>query len=467
VDAFDAKGLFLITSLGNRAKLYGGNQLKNVRLGDESIAGSASGTDLNLSEQNREVKFGEGSGQGSVPIENSNAPTLAVYSTNLGGQVQITSNVAGATLTVNGAPVKSQRGGWLVKRLQGAYTFELSADGYESQKWTMTLLSRQVLPNKNVNLKPKAQAKAGAMASLVIAGGTPDAQVEVDGTRVGKLDVNGNLEVPNALTEGQHKITLSKQYYDSHEFGVVAKLPEFRLTDAKLAAWAKVAFQTTIANVTVKYQRAGDSQVHQVPASEKVSLPPGQYDFTAEAPGYQKFETKVNLASGYEGSIALKLNAAPDYQYQDAAQIIHDGPEWIKAKDSHAFVHLKPGFLHETLIFAKPGRNFLGANKKVEWRIEAADNSARVEYVLDGQKLQRRFVVGDAASDAKEPTKVDVAASSQPTSLSVYIQVDGSHVRISNDKGDILDDYMVPQKVNFSGVRISIKTDSQFLVRDK
>jgi hypothetical protein len=468
VDAFDAKGLFLITSLGNRAKLYGGNQLKNVRLGDESLEGSASGTDLNLSEQNREVKFGEGSGQGSVPIENSNAPTLAVYSTNLGGQVQITSNVAGATLTVNGAPVKSQRGGWLVKRLQGAYTFELSADGYESQKWTMTLLSRQVLPNKNVNLKPKAQAKAGVMASLAIVGGTPDAQVEVDGTRVGKLDANGGLEVPNALTEGQHKIVLTKQGYESHEIGFVAKLPEFRTTDAKLAAWPKLTFQTTIANVTVKYQRAGDSQVHQATASDKLVVPPGQYDFTAEAPGFQKYDTgKVNLPSGFDGSIPLKLNAALDYQYQDVSQIIHDGPEWIKAKDSHAFVHLKPGFLHETLIFAKPGRNFLGANKKVEWRIEAADNSARVEYVLDGQKLQRRFVVGDAASDAKEPTKVDVAASSQPTSLSVYIQVDGSHVRISNDKGDILDDYMVPQKVNFSGVRISIKTDSQFLVRDK
>jgi len=466
VDTFDAKGLFLITSLGNKAKLYAGNQLKNVRLGDESVAGSPSGADLSLSDQNREIKFGEGSGQGSVPIQSSNAPTLAVYSTNLGGQVQITSNVAGATLTVNGAQVKSQRGGWLVKKQPGAYTFELSADGYESQKWTMTLLSRQVLPNKNINLKPKAQAKAGVMAALVIVGGTPDAQVDVDGTRVGKLDANGNLELPNALAEGQHKIGLTKQGYESREMPVVAKLPEFRLTDAKLAAWPKLTFQTTIANVTVKYQRSGDSQARQAAASDKLVVPPGQYDFTAEAPGYQKFETKVNLPLGYEGSIALKLNAALDYQYQDVSQIVHDGPEWIKAKDPHAFVHLKPGLLHETLIFAKPGKNLFW-NKKVEWRIEAADNSARVEYVLDGQKLQRRLVVGDSGADLKETPKVDVAASNQATALSVFIQVDGSHVQISNAKGVILDDYVVPQKVNLSGARISIKTDSQFVVRDK
>jgi tetratricopeptide (TPR) repeat protein len=329
VDGFDAKGLFLITSLGDIAKLYAGNQLKNVRLGDQSIAASPSGAELSLSEQNREVKFGEGSGQGSVAIENSNAPTLAVYSTNLGGQVQITSNVAGAALTVNGTQVKPQGGGWLVKRPPGAYAFELSADGYESQKWTMTLLSRQVLPNKNVNLKPKAQPRGGTMASLVIVGGTPDAQVDVDGTRAGKLDANGNLEVPNALTEGQHRIVLTKPNYESREISFAAKLPECRITDAKLAAWPKVTFQTTIANVTVKYQRNGDSQVRQATASDKLVVPPGQYEFTAEAPGYQKYETKVNVPSGFDGSIPLKLNSVPDYQYQDATQIIHDGPEWL------------------------------------------------------------------------------------------------------------------------------------------
>ena len=40
-------------------------------------------------------------------------------------------------------------------------------------------------------------------------------------------------------------------------------------------------------------------------------------------------------------------------------------------------------------------------------------------------------------------------------------------MQISNAKGVILDDYIVPQKVNLSGARISIKTDSQFVVRDK
>jgi tetratricopeptide (TPR) repeat protein len=462
VNAFNAKGLFLITSLGNRAKLYAGNQLKNVRLGDQSIAVSSSGADLSLSEQNSEVKFGEGSGQGRVAIENSNAPRLAVYSTNMGGQIQITSNIAKATLTVNGTPVKSQGHGWLVNKPPGTYTFELSAEGYESQKWTMTLLSRQAFANRNVNLKPRA--KAEVMASLVIVQGTPEAAVEVDGKTIGRLDANGNLELPNALAEGQHSIVIAKANFDSREFPISVKTPEFRLVDSKLSAWPNLAFQTTTPNVTVKYQRAGDSQVHQATASEKLVLQPGQYEFTAEAPGYQRYTTKLNLAAGYEGSIPLKLDPLPDYPFQDSTQVIHDGPEWIKSKDPHAFVHLKPGFLHETLIFAKPGKNLFW-NKKVEWEIESSDSSARIDYVLDGQKMVRKLVIGEEASDIKE-TKVDVVAAAQATSLSVQIQVDGSHVLISNDKGVVLDDYSAGRH-NFSGGWIGIKTESHFVVRDK
>ncbi len=462
VNAFDAKGLFLITSLGNRAKLYAGNQLKNVRLGDQNIAVSSSGADLSLSEQNSEVKFGEGSGQGGVAIETSNAPRLAVYSTNMGGQVQITSNVAKATLTVNGTPVKSQGHGWLVSKPPGTYTFELSAEGYESQKWTMILLSRQIVANKNVNLKPRA--KAEVMASLVIERGTPEAVVSVDGSQIGRLDANGNLELPNALAEGQHSIVIAKANFDSREFPTSVKTPEFRLVDSKLSAWPNVAFQTTSPNVTVKYQRSGDSQVHQATASEKLVLQPGQYEFTAEAPGYQKYTTKLNLVSGYEGSIPLKLDPVQDYQFQDSTQVTHDGPEWTKSKDPHAFVHLKPGFLHETLIFAKPGRNLFW-NKKVEWEIEASGSSAHIDYVLDGQKMVRKLVIGEEASDIKE-TKVDVVAAAQATSLSVHIQVDGSHVLISNDKGVVLDDYNAGRH-NFSGGRIGIKTESHFVVRDK
>jgi hypothetical protein len=331
-----------------------------------------------------------------------------------------------------------------------------------STKPGKTMVSRQIFASKNLNLKPRPRTEV--MVSLVIMGGTSEATVKIDGKPIGRLDANGSLELPNALTEGQHSIVLAKANFESREFPVTAKPPEFRLPDARLAPWPKLTFQTTTPNVTVKYQRSGDSQVHQAPASEKLILQPGQYDFTAEVPGFKNYTTKVNLVPGYEGSIPLKLDPVPDYQFQDATQVVHDGPVWFKSKDAHAFVRLKPGLLHETLIFTKPPK--IGFwNKKIEWKIEASDRSAGVDYILEGQKMVRKLLIPKAASDIKE-AKVDVAVATQATSLSVQIDVDGSQVQIRNDKGLVLDSYTAPQH-NFSGGRIGIKTDSLFVVRDK
>ena len=345
-----------------------------------------------------------------------------------------------------------------------------------SLKPAKTMPSRQTIASKSINLNPRASTEA--MVSLVITNGTPESTVEVDGKTIGRLEANGSLELPNALTEGQHSIVLAKANFESREFPVSAKPPEFRLPDVKLTSWPKLTFQSTTPNVTVKYQRSGDSQVHQAPASEKLILQPGQYDFTAEVPGFQNYTTKVNLVPGYEGSIPLKFDPIPAYQFQDATQVVHDGPEWFKSKDAHAFVQLKPGLLHETLIFTKPVKmevwnkkiftkppKIVLGSKKIEWKIEAPDRSAGVDYILDGQKMVRKLVIGESPSDIKE-AKVDLTAATQSTSLSVHIDVDGSHVQIRNDKGLVLDSYTAPQH-NFSGGRIGIKTESLFIVRDK
>jgi hypothetical protein len=377
---------------------------------------------------------------------------------------------AGTPETPSGGLVVYQDGK-VVFRLKSSENVTMS-----SLKPAKTMLSRQTIASKNINLRPRASTEV--MVSLVITNGTPESTVEVDGKTIGRLEANGSLELPNALTEGQHSIVLAKANFESREFPVTAKPPEFRLPDVKLTSWPKLTFQTTTPNVTVKYQRSGDSQVHQVPASEKLILQPGQYDFTAEVPGFQNYTTKVNLVPGYEGSIPLKFDPVPAYQFQDATQVVHDGPEWFKSKDAHAFVQLKPGLLHETLIFTKPAKTAVWnktiftkppkvvlGSKKIEWKIEASDRSAGVDYILDGQKMVRKLVSGESASDVKE-AKVNLTAATQATSLSVHIDVDESHVQIRNDKGLVLDSYTAPQH-NFSGGRIGIKTESLFVVRDK
>ena len=86
-----------------------------------------------------------------------------------------------------------------------------------------------------------------------------------------------------------------------------------------------------------------------------------------------------------------------------------------------------------------------------------------VQDTMEGGKLTRRLVVGQDTSNQKE-AKIDAQSAGQKDSLSVHIRVDGGQVRITNDKGAVLDEFTAPGQ-NFSNGRIAIKSDSLFVVR--
>jgi len=459
ITSLDASDLFVVASLGDRAKVYGRNLSTGFRFGEQGVPISISGSDLNLSEGNRELKFGEGNEQGSLLLDIANAPALMVHSLDTAGQILITTNVEKAQLTVDGTPVQRQKKGWQVSRPPGAHTFTISAEGYVPQTWTMTTQRRQTV-SKNVELLPKV--KVPVTSSLVITGGTPGADVSLDGNRVGELDANGEFRLPNSLTAAKHLLTLSKPNYANRAWEFTPNPPdEYRLPNTVLTAYATLSFQTTARNVTVKFQRVGESQVHEVSASQRVRLPAGQYQILVEAPGFKGVSGEIQVEAGQNVLLPLKLAPIPDYQFPDPAQITHEG-EWLRSKNHDQFVFLRPGFLHENLMFPKPGPTLFG-KKKMQWVVEAADGSARLHYELEGQKLTRKLVTGSQTADEKE-VRGETVSSAQAAVLSVHIRVDGARARISNDRGEVLDDYTVPFK-DLSNGRIGIKTDSQFIVR--
>ena len=457
VVGMEGNDAFAITSLGNIATVYGGTVLRNIQFQGQGMPVGAAGADLNLKEDDSEVRFGEGSNQGSVAIDIDNAPALAVQSLNANGQVVVKANVEKATLTVDGVLVPRRGSGWIVSRPRGSHNFVMSADGYVSQEWSMTMQRRQAL-SKTVVLNPKGPA----MASLVITGGTSGAVVELDGKRVGELDESGSLRLSNILPVGTHTMTFSKAGYESRTSELNVNPPsEGIIHDVKLSpSTAMLAFETDVKSVTVKYRRVGDTQFNETVAPAKVAVAPGSYEIVAYAPGFQEFHTQENL--GRENvTVSLKLVAVRDFDFQDQGQITHEG-EWIKSKNPGAYVNLKPGILHENLIFTRPGKTLFW-NKRVEWLIESPEHHARVQYALEGQKLTRKLVVGEQTSNPIE-TKVDAQSASQKTSLSVHLLVEGTHVRITNDKGIVLDDFAAPGQ-DFTNARIGIRTDSQFVVR--
>jgi len=159
--------------------------------------------------------------------------------------------------------------------------------------------------------------------------------------------------------------------------------------------------------------------------------------------------------------VSLPLKRPANYEFQDLSQIAQDG-QWLKAKNPKNFVNLKPGLTRVNLIFARPGKT-LFKDKKVEWMIELPQRHASVHYALEGPRLTRKVVIPD-----KPPTTdqfvFDSLASGQAVSL--HLRIDGSKLVIANDKSLALDDFSVTG-YDFSSGRISVRTDSQFLVRSE
>ena len=343
----------------------------------------------------------------------------------------------------------------------------LTAAGYESQSWSMSI-QRHGIINKNVMLHAKVAAPT--MAGLNVTGGTPGAEVALDGNKIGELDSSGNLNLPNVVAVGKHTVGFSKPGLEPREFEIAVSpsAPGKALGDAQISkpvlssAMGTLAFEAKVRGVTVKFRHAGDTQFRDAIVSDKFPVQPGEYEVVAEAPGYQRFTTNVNV--GNENvTLTLNFTSVPDYEFEDSKQIAHEGP-WIKSATPGKFINLRPGRLNQNLVFARPHKTLFW-DKKVEWAVENSAHTARVQYSLEGQsgKLVRKVVVGQDGSNQKE-AKVDAQSPGQKDSLSVHIRVEGGQVRILNDYGVVLDDFTAPGQ-DFSNGRIAVRTDSLFLVR--
>ena len=466
VTGVDGNDLLAVTSLGNHATLYGASSLGNAVVGDQSIAISPAGAAVTVSDQNHDVAFGQGDTQGSVSVDVTNAPTLAVQALNGDGRVLITTNAEKAVLTVDGTPLPGQNHSWSVSKA-GSHKFILSADGFDPQSWTMNTPRRGVL-NKSVKLRAKVAAPV--MAGLNINSGTPGADVALDGKKVGQLDSSGNLSLPNIVSLGKHTVGMNKQGYEPRDFEVTISpsAPGKPLADAQISkaalssSMATLAFESTVKGAAVKYRRAGDTQFKEASAAEKIQLAPGQYEIVAEAAGYQRFTTTVNVGKE-EITLPLNLTSVPDFEFEDAKQLGHEGA-WLKSKTPGKFINLKPGLLRENLVFTRPGKTLFW-DKKVEWMVEDPVHHSRVQYSLESGKLTRKLVAGQDSSNQKE-AKVDAESVGQKGSLSLHVRVEGGQIRVTNDKGALLDEFSAPGQ-DFSNGRISVRSDSLFLVRSE
>ena len=457
VSKLESRDAFVLTALGNRGTIYGGGQLKSAEIDGNRISIDPSGSDFAINERGSEVRFGDATDEGTLAVAVSNAPQFVIHSLASPALLTIKTNVEKAILKRDGKVVPRQRGGWTFRGLIGTHSFEMTAEGYQPHTWQETVQRGQTL-SRDI---PLTLIPVPTVASLVITGGTPSASVDVDGVRKGQLDENGNLTLRDVLPKGEHALTMAKPYHEPRVIPITSNPPkETRVPNVSLIPWATITFQSSVSNATVNYRRSDEAQPHESSVFSKLQLPPGKYEIVGEAPGYSAYATEVTVAQE-NVSVLLSLKRPANYEFQDLNQIAQDG-QWLRAKNPKNFVNLKPGLPRVNLIFARPGKT-LFRDKKVEWMIELPQRHATVHYALEGPRLTRKVVLPEKPS-ATDQIVVDSLASGQ--AVSVHVRIDGGRVVIADDKSQALDEFTATG-YDFSSSRISVRTDSQFLVRSE
>jgi serine/threonine-protein kinase len=476
VSALKPNEVIVVSSLGTEAVVYSGGTpgLRASLPGQEQKPIPADGLNLTaVSATNNELTFSN-SDFSKIAVETGNAPSLYVAlnaDTNI-GYLNIRLNVPSAQVYVDGLEIKpSKPGVWRpIARKPGKYTVLAKARGYEDSEQQVELVKDKPL-KLALTLKPEVVVTT---ATLIIEGGTPGAELLVDGAATKVLDNSGSAKLE--VQSGAHQIAFRKDSFEpSPEREVQFNSgQEVRLgAEAKLKEFGSLRFKTAPADAQISY-RHGD-QIGHLRGSGSVQVPEGRYSITVEAPGYnpqtkndvavlpgQAVQVEFTLIAATGGSAKKSATPPPAVEspFERPDQMEKVGGWWRwKGATVPEYIFLKPAASRQfELTFSDPGKNLFGKQKRVEWVIDYVSAQQRIGYDFDGKKLTRRAILGDKPDNASVTCKPDGEV------FQFMISVETNRVVVQSPSCENADTYDSPKRDLTKG-KIGIKPNPGFLVR--
>jgi hypothetical protein len=472
VSTLKPNDLIIVSSLGSEASVYSGSTSLGANVGaQDPQAIPSDGLKLSgLSETNNELAFSN-KDLPKILIDTGNAPVLYV---GLNADINVAylavqSKVQAARLFLDGREVKPNKpGNWpAVKGRPGQHTVKVTAEGYNDDVRQVTLV-RDKPVQLAIELKPNIVATS---AFLVIEGGTPGAEVLVDGVSGKTLDTSGGAKIE--VTPQPHKITFRREHYESPEAVTRTFSPgqEIKLgNESKLKEMGRLQFQITPQDAQVSYHRADQKDAQHARGREVVWVPEGKYTITAEAAGFTtQSKNDVAVSSGQVAPVELKLEAeaskkaseAPHEtggRFEDPSQVKSEGL-WLRVVGQAEYAFLKPGAPRAfNLTFSDPGKGAFGKQKKVEWVVDFESDHQKVVYQFGGNKLERKATAGGKHINVSIPCKAGDQA------IQFYVTIEPASVEVKSSSCEGSDTYESPDHDLTTG-KIGIKRDSEFVIR--
>lgn len=302
--------------------------------------------------------------------------------------------------------LRTQRGQLRIQTL-GKVTVRVAKSGFQDEPAQTVEVKKGVEVRLQFHLKPQPQ-----FGSLQIRGAMAGTEVVVNQKSAGTVGPDGSFSL-SAIQPGEQTIELRREQYlpkrlqRSIHAGQTVVLAGADVVLA--AANGTIRLTRNPASATITYRRGDETESHEA-RENQIELPPGNYVFSASAPGFTEFTTRVQLAAGenraVDFTLARERPAAPPPVVASGMAEFENAPSW--KKDGDSWIHKGGGFVPYKLppkgVFTftaellKGGGVFRGG--QIRWCLQYLDSKNYLLYEMDrknfwagviekGQRLER------------------------------------------------------------------------------
>ncbi len=451
VSIFGSRALVKASVPGLQASLNGG----------DAQAIPSDGREITMPNPTNELVVTDGNRPTNITLESSNGPVLMVRAGTISkGLIRIES-LDGASVWVNGKRNSRlvQNGKWVGQYDPGDYMIRVTLGGYDDETERKVTLAAGKTAAERFDLR-----RSVTTAFLRVEGGTPGAEVLVDGILVERLDASGSLG-PLPVAPGEHSIRFRKENFEpSSEYkksGAARQEIAISGAEARLKQFGSLVFEVQPPEAQITVRRGGvDRRV----TERTLQVAEGSYTVVATAdPNYERSEVNVQVTSGRPTTVQVTLRRKPDQRPKVPDPVItlpelfrEDPKNWTVTKDGYYFSEkaaaLKQIHFSHTFDILK-NKGALGKVEKTHLKIHTQGNDF-IEVELDGNKL----AWGEASGlgHPKDWTKLPHGSGSEAF-FRLKIKVEPKHISLVVGKAEASIDATVEGHTEFIGkVRLKL-----------
>jgi hypothetical protein len=301
---------------------------------------------------------------------------------------------------------RTQRGQLRVQTL-GKVAVRVAKSGFQDEPAQTVDVKKGAEVRLQFELKPQPQ-----FGALEIHGAMAGSEVLVDRKSAGTVGPDGSFSL-SAIQPGDHTIELRREQYlpkrlqRSFHAGQAVVLAGADVVLA--AANGTIRIARNPASATITYRRGDETESHEARGNQ-IELPAGSYAFSASAPGFAEFTTRVQLAAGEDREVDFTLArerpAAPPpvaasgmAEFEGAQGWKKEGDSWVHKGGGFVPYKLPPkGVFTFTVQLLKGGGVFRAG--QIRWCLEYLDSKNYLLFEMDrknfwagviqkGQRLER------------------------------------------------------------------------------